>query len=318
MKAGVNRIQGRNSNYMDFNPDGSTVISSGKSGILINTNEVSTSPITTPSIPSTVIIPNPTKTTGSFETIVDIIPLTSSISPLDIRPTASLIIEDIFATVGDNDVSFIPDEEEFFTLYGEIDIVSTEIEKIIENNSTTYSSDIIKGIGVNITTIAQLEINKWKGKKENDPAVLSLLEKYVKRTPGFTALQYANDEQPWSSIYVSYIMSEVDNNFKKSTAHKTYIDSASRKERGYEAFSLNSNKSIQLQVGDILTYPRSKGTHGDIIYKIVGDTIYLTGGNLNNTVVSFTRVIPSAILKPGEKIKNYDGGYFTTIIKKIS
>ena len=140
MKAGVNRIQGRNSNYMDFNPDGSTVISSGKSGILINTNEVSTSPITTPSIPSTVIIPNPTKTTGSFETIVDIIPLTSSISPLDIRPTASLIIEDIFATVGDNDVSLIPDEEEvFFQLYDDIEVIpeiNLETNIVVDNTQS--------------------------------------------------------------------------------------------------------------------------------------------------------------------------------------
>jgi hypothetical protein len=318
MKSGVNRLQGRNSNYMDFNPDGSTILSSGNTSIQINTDNLPTAPVVTPSTPSNIIVPNLSKTTGSFETIVDIIPLTSPINPLDIRPTASLNIEDIFATVGDNDISLIPDEEELFTLYGEIDIVSTEIEKIIENNSTTYSSDIIKGIGVNITTIAQLEINKWKGKKENDPTALPLLEKYAKRTPGPTALQYANDEKPWSSTYVSYIMSEVDNNFKKDPAHKTYIDSASRKERGYGAFSLNSNKNIQLQVGDILTYPRPKGNHGDIIYKIVGDTIYLTGGNLSGTVVSFIRIIPSAILKPGEKIKNYDGSYYTTIIKKIS
>ena len=33
MKAGVNRIQGRNSNFLDFNGDGSTVLSSGKTKI---------------------------------------------------------------------------------------------------------------------------------------------------------------------------------------------------------------------------------------------------------------------------------------------
>ena len=209
--------------------------------------------------------------------------------------------------------------EEFFTLYGEIDSISLETEKTIEDNSNTYSLDIIKGIGVNVTTIAQLEINSWKGIKENSPAALPLLEKYARRTPGISASEYASDEKPWSSIYVSYILSEVDNNFKKSTSHKTYINSASRKERGYEAFSLkNTDKSIQLQVGDILTYPRPGGNHGDIIYKIVGDTIYLTGGNIGNTVIVFTRTIPSAILKPGEKIKNSEGGYYEVIVKKMS
>ena len=108
MKSGVNRLQGRNSNYMDFNPDGSTILSSGNTSILINTDSVPTAPVVTPSTPSTIVVPNLSKTTGSFETVVDIIPLTSSINPLDIRPTASLNYEDIFAIE-------IPDEEEIFT-----------------------------------------------------------------------------------------------------------------------------------------------------------------------------------------------------------
>ena len=108
MKSGVNRLQGRNSNYMDFNPDGSTILSSGNTSILINTDSVPTAPVVIPSTPSTVVVPNLSKTTGSFETIVDIIPVITPIDPLDIRPTASLAIEDIFAT------DDIPDEEEFF------------------------------------------------------------------------------------------------------------------------------------------------------------------------------------------------------------
>jgi hypothetical protein len=110
MKSGVNRLQGRNSNYMDFNPDGSTILSSGNTSIQINTDSVPTAPVVTPSTPSTVVVPNLSKTTGSFETVVDIIPLTSSINPLDIRPTASLNYEDIFAIE-------IPDEEEYLLIY---------------------------------------------------------------------------------------------------------------------------------------------------------------------------------------------------------
>ena len=117
MKAGVNRIQGRNSNFLDFNGDGSTVLSSGNTSILINTDNIPTAPITPPNSPgTTTVVPNLTKTTGSFDSIIDIIPLTSSVSPLDIRPTASLVIKEIFAA------SSIPDEEDFFTLFGEIPI----------------------------------------------------------------------------------------------------------------------------------------------------------------------------------------------------
>lgn len=152
MKPGVNRVQGRNSNYMDFNPDGSTIISSGNTGILINTNEVPTPPVDTPTIPSTIIVPNLSKTTGSFETITDIIPVTSSLSSLvtssiDIEPTSSLTYEQIFAIE-------VPDEEEtFFSLYNSIDITSiqvfdsldeiktyTEDNQIVETASTLQSS----------------------------------------------------------------------------------------------------------------------------------------------------------------------------------
>lgn len=132
MKSGVNRLQGRNSNFMDFNPDGSTVISSGNTGILINTNDIPTVPVSQPNIPTTttVIVPNKNKSTSSFDEVFDIIPLTSSISPLDIRPTASLILEDIFAT------DDIPDEEEFFTLFG---IINIELEQVLSETSIGFS-----------------------------------------------------------------------------------------------------------------------------------------------------------------------------------
>ena len=136
MKSGVNRLQGRNSNYMDFNPDGSTIISSGNTSILINTDSVPTAPVVTPSTPSTVIVPNLSKITGSFETIVDIIPVITPIDPLDIRPTASLAIEDIFAT------DDIPDEEEFFNLYGDIDVPEINLETNIVIDNTQPNIEI--------------------------------------------------------------------------------------------------------------------------------------------------------------------------------
>jgi hypothetical protein len=146
MKSGVNRLQGRNSNYMDFNPDGSTIVSSGKSEILINTNETSTSPVSTPSIPSTIIVPNPIKITGSFETIVDIIPITSSLSSLitssiDIEPTSSLTSEQIFAIE-------VPDEEEIFSqLYGDIEVIpeiDLETNIVIDNTQPNIEISLPK------------------------------------------------------------------------------------------------------------------------------------------------------------------------------
>lgn len=188
MKSGVNRVQGRNSNYMDFNPDGSTIISSGNTGILINTNEIPTPPVDTPTIPSTIIVPNLSKTTGSFEETVDIIPIITPISPLDIRPTASLVLEDIFAT------DDIPDEEEFFKLYNNI------VGLIVDENSITVNeSTPLEESSPSIVSNKKLEgyfsthkdnnpfniINtktKWKGKigyKETLPDEQGRIRKFV-------------------------------------------------------------------------------------------------------------------------------------------
>lgn len=161
MKAGVNRIQGRNSNFLDFNGDGSTVLSSGNTSILINTDNIPTAPITTKNAPGTVtVVPNLTKTTGSFDSIIDIIPLTSSVSPLDIRPTASLNIKDIFATIGDNDISLIPDEEDFFTLFGEI-IQDSEVDESV-TNSTNSTNANLSGVQNLINSVPYIkQINGW-------------------------------------------------------------------------------------------------------------------------------------------------------------
>jgi hypothetical protein len=114
MKSGTNRIQGRNSNYMDFNPDGGTTVVSGPSSISINTdspipdNTTSTPPQTNYVIPNPNLIPQ----TGSLGSVVDIVPTSSLI----VSPTGSIIVETI-----DLSSQFLPDVEETFTdLFEEI------------------------------------------------------------------------------------------------------------------------------------------------------------------------------------------------------
>ena len=187
--------------------------------------------------------------------------------------------------------------------------------------------DIIIGIGVPVTVPAEREIKNWlNGKlKESEKAALPILEKYARRTPGFPAISYANDTTPWSAIYVSYIMSDADSSFPVSTAHKNYMLAAPT--AGYETIYLGHaklyNKKIQLQVGDILIQDRRDakgkpvGFHGDIIYKIQGDTIFLTGGNLGNSAVSFQKTVPSAILQPGAVVKSYDNKEYLYVVKKM-
>jgi len=187
--------------------------------------------------------------------------------------------------------------------------------------------DTIIGIGVPVTVPAEREVQNWQNGrlKESERAALPLLEKYVRRTPGFPASSYADDSTPWSAIYVSYIMSDADSIFPVSTAHKNYMLAAPT--AGYETITLSIaklyNKKIQLQVGDILIQDRRDasgnpvGYHGDIIYKIQGNTIFLTGGNLGNSAVSFQRTVPNAILQPGASIQSYGTEGYSYIVKKM-
>jgi hypothetical protein len=187
--------------------------------------------------------------------------------------------------------------------------------------------DIIVGIGVPVTSPAERELALWKygTVQESDPAALPILERYTRRTPGIAAINYADDTAPWSAVYVSYIMSDSDRFFPVSTAHKNYMLAAPT--AGYETITLSLakfyNKRIQLQVGDILVQDRRDvngnpvGYHGDIIYKIQGNTVFLTGGNLGNTAVSFQRTVPNAILAPDGSINSYSGTPYAYIVKKM-
>ncbi len=206
-------------------------------------------------------------------------------------------------------------------------IVQRGIAATLPTTLPASIGDLIIGIGVPVTVPAERELTLWKygTVKESDTAALPILEKYSRRTPGLLAINYANDTYPWSAIYVSYIMSDADSIFPVSTAHKNYMLAAPT--AGYETITLSLaklyGKRIQLQVGDILIQDRRDATgnpvgyHGDIIYKIQGNTIFLTGGNLGNTAVSFQRTVPSAILTPNGSINSYSRTPYAYIVKKM-
>lgn len=122
MKAGTNRIQGRNSNYMDFNPDGSAIVASGISSISINGGSPIPENITTEPNLTTgeYIIPNPIFQTASFSIVADIVP-TSSIQ----QTSSQVVVEEVI----DLSTQFLPDVEETFTsLFDDnIDVTSLQV-----------------------------------------------------------------------------------------------------------------------------------------------------------------------------------------------
>jgi hypothetical protein len=123
--------------------------------------------------------------------------------------------------------------------------------------------------------------------KENNPNALPMLKSYAERTPGPTANQYASGSQPWSAVFISFILSSADPDFPKSALHYNYITSAMKGEKGYELFPLSSGLKIKAEPGDLLCKKRDGGTtaaHCDVIYSATNDKTYLVGGNLSDSI----------------------------------
>lgn len=144
---------------------------------------------------------------------------------------------------------------------------------------------------VNSSTLqsaVEAELNVWKGKKETDPEVLTILTKYWDNL----GVKGWSTSTPWSAAFISYVVSRADPNFPKASAHYSYVESASKGTGGWTAWQANDSYNIKAQVGDILIYsrnpPPSTAAHGDVVYKIENNKAILAGGNLSNTAVEIS------------------------------
>ena len=113
------------------------------------------------------------------------------------------------------------------------------------------------------------------------------MQVYEKEVPGLSSTSSANDTQPWSAAFTSYIMLAGDNKFPKSPLHYDYVSAAMKGNNGYEAFSLESSLKIKSEVGDLMCKARSgayTASHCDVVYKLENNKALIVGGNLSNSV----------------------------------
>ena len=152
---------------------------------------------------------------------------------------------------------------------------------IIESNLPKVSGRVV-GEDLPIQTIAQNEIDTWKGKTETSSQVYPTLQKYWQPYSWWDG----STQTPWSAVYVSYILR--DQGFDGSPAHVEYVKNVvNGSSWGWKAYSIPKNQGkIQLNVGDVLVKKRSgsnTSSHGDIVYRIDNGQALLTGGNVSNT-----------------------------------
>lgn len=138
-----------------------------------------------------------------------------------------------------------------------------------------------------LTARAEKEIKNWDNGTKKEKDGIQYLDVYAKATPGPSGTEYSSDAQPWSGVFISYVMLGGDSQFPKSTLHYNYVTAAMNGKNGYEVFPLHSGYKIKAEVGDILNTKRKGGyqaSHSDLIYKVIGDVAYLVGGNVGNSV----------------------------------
>lgn len=154
-----------------------------------------------------------------------------------------------------------------------------------------------------LTKIVEDEYEKWERGKLNEKSkkAVPILRKYwnnvnIKPTDSEIQDKAWQNKWPWSAAFISWVITRVDANFPKTTAHRVYtkaaMDNRNGKKNGWHLFSLKKEK-VYAQVGDILVKPRSgsyTNSHGDIVWKVEGNNAYLAGGNLGNTMKTTSSV----------------------------
>jgi hypothetical protein len=184
------------------------------------------------------------------------------------------------------------------TLGGFVSKYYSDLIANIPNNKTIEGSTLPNKSA--LTKRAEEEIKKWKSGALNEKDGVDYLNIYAETTPGPSGSEYSSNAQPWSAVFISYIMVAGDPDFPKSPLHYNYITAAINGKKGYELFGLNSGLKIKAEIGDLLCAKRSGGytaSHCDVVYKVNNNIAYIVGGNLSDSI--------------GLKEITLDGGYFT-------
>ena len=160
----------------------------------------------------------------------------------------------------------------------------------------------------------------WKGKGESDPTVYPMLKAYYDNAK--FGSNWTPTGTPWSAVFVSFQLQAY--NFKAGASHYKYTCHVKNgNSPGWSNYSLTKTKENYVDVGDVLVYGRASGppgsknytkTHGDVVYKIEGDTAYLAGGNVGNTAQ--TKKIKVDSSRKILDLKNDKNNVYLIILKK--
>ena len=181
--------------------------------------------------------------------------------------------------------------------------------------------------------LANKEFNKWNKNgvkiKEGAKDTLPDLRNYWKTGAGVVQSDSYYINNAWSAGFISYLMkiAGAESDFKYSSSHSVYIRDAikNRKDNNSKKFKGYKPNETNVQVGDLVCYPRQSGvnydtstpymSHCDLIISIDQNNAVGVGGNVSNSVSKSNYALKNGKIDKAKDKQGY-GGVFT-IIKNL-
>lgn len=184
-----------------------------------------------------------------------------------------------------------------------------------------------------LINLANEEFDKWnKGGvriKEGSQDTIQDLRDYWEKGAGVKQNDNYYVEEAWSSAFISYLMrmAGAGDDFKYAPSHSQYISEAvkNRKENNSKKFKAYKPNEVEVNVGDLVCYPRQSGvgydsgagykSHCDLIINVNGDKAVGVGGNVSDSVSKKDYVLKEGKIDKSKDTKGY-GGIFVVIKNK--
>lgn len=201
-------------------------------------------------------------------------------------------------------------------------------KKVVGSN--LKSSNTSSSFKTKLVDLANSEWDKWnKGGvriKEGSQDTLQDLRDYWEKGAGVKQNDKYYIGEAWSSAFISYLMrtTGAGDDFKYSSSHSQYIAQAvkNRKENNAKKFKAYKPNEVDVQVGDLVCYPRQSGvtydsgagykSHCDLIVSVSVDNAVGIGGNVSDSVSKKNYALKDGKIDKSKDSKAY-GGIFTVI-----
>jgi hypothetical protein len=178
--------------------------------------------------------------------------------------------------------------------------------------------------------LTNAEFNKWNKNgvkiKEGAKDTITDLRNYWKTGAGIIKDDNYYINNAWSASFISYLMkiAGAESDFKYSSSHSVYIRDAikNRKENNSKKFKAYKPNEVNIQVGDLVCYPRQSGinydtttaykSHCDLIISADQNNAVGVGGNVSNSVSKSNYALKNGKIDKAKDKQGF-GGVFTVI-----